>query len=92
MGTTCSFEMTVDFQRTTRRYIPEDRKFYTHTSLVCLIASEFKIPFTGTHTYSLFDFNRLLKKSILLTLWDKSVVEVKRNSHKSSLIFRTFLR
>jgi hypothetical protein len=30
---TCSFEMSVDFQRTTRRYIPEDGilnfKFYT---------------------------------------------------------------
>jgi hypothetical protein len=30
MWTMCSLEMTVDFQRTARRYIPEDRKLYIY--------------------------------------------------------------
>jgi hypothetical protein len=30
MEVTCFSEMSVDFQRTTRRYIPEDRILYNH--------------------------------------------------------------
>jgi hypothetical protein len=30
MEATCSFEASVDFQRTTRRYKPEDRNLHNH--------------------------------------------------------------
>jgi hypothetical protein len=50
---TCSSETSVDFQRTARRYIPEDGTFHTHR---CenLKSYTFKFVFNTTHQNMIF--------------------------------------
>jgi hypothetical protein len=44
MEETCSSEMLVDFQRTTRRYIPQDRTFQTNSFVLSTSQAHIQLP------------------------------------------------
>jgi hypothetical protein len=61
MEATCFSEASVDFQQTTRRYIPEDRELFTTTGVRTSNPTNTVLPVSQEHQHGDFAYHRMLK-------------------------------